>query len=122
LGSWIRIRITVKSGVADPECLSRILIFTHPRSRISDPKTAKKERGEKKFVVMPFLVATNFTKKIWACFQRNIELFTQKYVTKLSKDGFGIRDPRKNSSGSRSRGQKGTGSRIPIRNTGKKPD
>jgi hypothetical protein len=31
---------------------------------IPDPgsKTATKERGEKKFVVMPFLVATNFTK------------------------------------------------------------
>jgi hypothetical protein len=47
--------------VADPGC-SRILIFTHPGSRISDPKTATKERGEKKFVVIPFFVATNFTK------------------------------------------------------------
>jgi hypothetical protein len=26
---------------------SRILIFTHPGSRIPDPKTATKERGEK---------------------------------------------------------------------------
>jgi hypothetical protein len=34
---------------------SRILIFTHPGSRISDPKAATKERGEKKFVVKPFL-------------------------------------------------------------------
>jgi hypothetical protein len=34
-------------------------------SRIPDPKTATKERGEKK------------------CFQRIIELFTQKFVTKL---------------------------------------
>jgi hypothetical protein len=33
---------------------SRILIFTHPGSRISDPKTAKKEGGEKKFVVIPY--------------------------------------------------------------------
>jgi hypothetical protein len=48
--------------VADPGCLSRILIFTHPGSRISDPKTATKERGEKKFVVIPFYVATNYTK------------------------------------------------------------
>jgi hypothetical protein len=38
--------------VADPGCLSRI----------PDPKTAIKERGEKKFVVIPFYVATNFTK------------------------------------------------------------
>jgi hypothetical protein len=41
---------------------SRILIFTHPGSRIRDPKTATKERGEKKLVVIPFYVATNFTK------------------------------------------------------------
>jgi hypothetical protein len=48
---------------------SRILIFTHPGSRISDPgsripdpKTATKERGEKKIYVIPLYVATNFTK------------------------------------------------------------
>jgi hypothetical protein len=40
---------------------SWILIFTHPGSRIPDPKTATKERGEKKLVVIPFYVATNFT-------------------------------------------------------------
>jgi hypothetical protein len=33
-----------------------------PGSRIPDPKTGTKERGEKKFVVIPFFVATNFTK------------------------------------------------------------
>jgi hypothetical protein len=27
-----------------------------------DPKTATKERGEKNFVVIPFFIATNFTK------------------------------------------------------------
>ena len=43
---------TPATSVADPGCLSRI----------PDPKTAKKERGEKKFVVIPFYVATNFTK------------------------------------------------------------
>ncbi len=31
-------------------------------SRIPDPKTAAKERGEKKIFVIPFYVATNFTK------------------------------------------------------------
>jgi hypothetical protein len=31
-------------------------------SRIPDPKTATKERGEKKFVVIPLFVATKFTK------------------------------------------------------------
>ena len=51
------------ASVADPVYLgSRILIFTHPGSRIPDPKTATKERGEKKLVVVPFFVATNFTK------------------------------------------------------------
>jgi hypothetical protein len=30
--------------------------------RIPDPKTATKDRGEKKFVVIPFNVATIFTK------------------------------------------------------------
>jgi hypothetical protein len=30
--------------------------------RIPDPKTATKERGEKKLLVKPFFVATNFTK------------------------------------------------------------
>jgi hypothetical protein len=49
-------------SVADPGCLSRILIFTHPGSWILDPKTATKERGEKKLVVIPFFVAINSTK------------------------------------------------------------
>jgi hypothetical protein len=31
-------------------------------SRIPDPKTVTKERGEKKFVVIPYFVAKNFTK------------------------------------------------------------
>jgi hypothetical protein len=58
-----------------------------PGSRVQDTKTATKERGEKKFVVIPFFVATNFTKFkiiffemlkkiIRANFQRIIELFT----------------------------------------------
>jgi hypothetical protein len=61
-------------------------------------------------------------KIIWANFQRIIELFTQKIVNKLSK--IWVWDPR---SGIRkkpfpdpgSRGQKGTGSWIRIRNTGR---
>jgi hypothetical protein len=55
--------------IRDVYLRSRILIFLHPGSRISDPgsripdpKTATKERGEKKFVVIPFYAATNFTK------------------------------------------------------------
>jgi hypothetical protein len=45
--------------------LSRISRIPYPDfypSRIPDPKTATKERGEKKLVVITFYVATNFTK------------------------------------------------------------
>jgi hypothetical protein len=31
-------------------------------SRIPDPKTATKEKGEKKFVIKTLFIATNFTK------------------------------------------------------------
>ncbi len=85
---------------------SRILIFTHPGSRISDPgsKTATNERGEKNFChiffcshkfhkIENYFIFEKLKKKIWVSFQRIIELFTQKFVTKLSKDGFGIRNP-----------------------------
>jgi hypothetical protein len=54
--------LLLNPSVADPGCLSLILIFTHSGSRIPNPKTATKERGEKKFVVKPFFAATNFTK------------------------------------------------------------
>jgi hypothetical protein len=49
-----------RSSVADPGCLSPDPDF-YP-SQNPDPKTATKERGEKKLVVIPFYVATNFTK------------------------------------------------------------
>jgi hypothetical protein len=41
---------TVGSSVADPGCLSRI----------PDPKTVTKERGEKKLVVIPFFKISFF--------------------------------------------------------------
>jgi hypothetical protein len=111
---------SIKPSVADPGCLSRI----------PNPKTATKERGEKKFDVKPFYVATKFNKivnyfsfkvlkkKIWANFQRIIELFTKKLSKSSSKYGLGIRDPRsgigkKPIPDPGSRGQKGTGSPIP---------
>jgi hypothetical protein len=53
-------QITVSTSVADPGCLSRILIFTHPGSRIQ--KQQQKREVKKKLVVIPFYVATNFTK------------------------------------------------------------
>ncbi len=91
----------------------------------------------KKLDVKPFYVATKYNKivnyfnfevlkkKIWANFQRIIEFFTKKNCQKALQNmvlGSGIRDPR---SGIRkkpipdpgSRGRKGTGSRIRIRNT-----
>jgi hypothetical protein len=123
-----------KSSVADPGCLSRIriLIFTHPGfgSRIPDPKTAIKERGEKKISCHTFFCCHKFhkienyfvfgmlKKKIWANFQRITELFTQKIVINFSLMGLGsgIRDTRSGKNLFR-RGQKGNGSRIRIRNT-----
>ncbi len=66
-------------------------------SRIPDPKTGTKERGERKICCHTFFCSHKFhkivnyfifemlKKKIWANFQRIIELFTQKIVTKLSK-------------------------------------
>jgi hypothetical protein len=50
------------TSVGDPGCLSRIPDPDFYPSRIPDPKTATKERGEKKIVVIPCFVATNFTK------------------------------------------------------------
>jgi hypothetical protein len=116
-----------------PDPGSRFLPIPDPGSRIPDPKTAMKDFGEKKFVVIPFFGVINFTKlnyfifemlkkKIWAKFQKIIELFNQILSLSSQKYGFGIRDSR---SGIRkkpipdpgSRGQKGTGSRIWIRNT-----
>jgi hypothetical protein len=48
-----------KYSVADPGCLSRILIFTYPGSRISDLgsriQKQQQKRGVKKLVVIPFL-------------------------------------------------------------------
>jgi hypothetical protein len=113
--------------IPDPE-----FNFNHPGSRIPDPKPATKERGEKnschtylfwshKFhKIVNYFTFEMLKKKILANFQRIIELLTQKIVTKLSK--IWVWDPR---SGIRkksipdpgSRGQKGTGSRIRIRNT-----
>jgi hypothetical protein len=76
-------------------------------SRIPDPKTATKERGEKKLVVVPFFCNNKFhiiekyfifemlKTKIWANFQRIIlkELFTPKLSLSSQNYGFGIRVP-----------------------------
>ena len=136
----VTIKVPVPS-VADPGCLSRIpdpdfypSRIPDPGSRIPDPKTATKDRGEKNSFVKPFFVATNFTKlniilflicwrkKFGPIFQELLKFLPKKLSPSPQKYGFGIRDPR---SGIRkkpipdpgSRGQKGTGSRIRIRNT-----
>ncbi len=74
---------------------SRILILTHSGSRIQKQQQKKGVKKNCCQTFFNFFVATNFTKlkiilfvkcwrkKIWASFQRIIELFTQKFVTKL---------------------------------------
>ncbi len=73
---------------------SRILLFTHPGSRISDPgsriQKQQQKREVKKISCHTFLCSHKFhkivyyfsfevlKKKIWANFQRIIELFTKK--------------------------------------------
>jgi hypothetical protein len=73
----------VKDSVADPGCLSRIPDPDFYPSRIPDPKTATKDKGEKFCFVKQFFVATNkfhkteyyfifdmLKKKIWPNFPR----------------------------------------------------
>jgi hypothetical protein len=93
-----------------------------------------KDIGEKKLIAIGTIFGfSNFTTlncflfkmlktKIWANFHRIIELFTQTIVSTLSKiwvwyPGSEIRVPEKPIPDPGSRGRKGTGSRIPIRNT-----
>jgi hypothetical protein len=88
---------------------SRILIFTHPGSRIPDlgsripdlgsqiQKHGRKERGEKKSFVKHFFVATNFTKckiilflncsrkKFGPNFKELWNFLPKKFFNKLSK-------------------------------------
>ncbi len=106
----------VKNSVADPGCLSRILIFTHPGSRIQ--KQQQKRGAKKKFVVLTLYVATNFTKLqiilVLKCWRKNLgqifkellNFLPQKLSLSSQKYGFGIRDPEKTYSGSRIQGSK----------------
>jgi hypothetical protein len=74
---------------------SWFLPIPDPASRIPDPKTATKERGEKNLLyffcshkfhkIESYIIFEMLKKKIWANFQRIIEVFTQKIFTKLSK-------------------------------------
>jgi hypothetical protein len=80
---------------------SRILIFTHPGSWIHCHNFLCSHKFHKIANYFSFEV---LKKKIWANFQRIIELFTQKIVTKLSK--IWIWDPEKTYSGSQIQGSK----------------
>jgi hypothetical protein len=95
---------------------SWILIYP---SRIPDPGSKNSNNKDllsylfcsyKFHKIENYFIFEMLKKRIWASFQRIIELYTQKFVTKFSK--IWVWDP-----GSGSRGQKGTGSRIRIRNT-----
>jgi hypothetical protein len=115
------------SGMFIPDPGSWFLPIPDPGSRIPDPKTATKERGEEKFVVIAFYVAKNFTKLqitlVWSAEEKNLgqssknyRTFYPKIVTKLSKiwiwdPGSEIWDPEKNYS--RSRIQRSKRHRIP---------
>ena len=48
--------------IRDPESGIGLFRIPDPGSRISDPKTGRKERGEKRSFVKHFFVATNFPK------------------------------------------------------------
>jgi hypothetical protein len=121
---------------------SWFLPIPDPGSRILDPgsKNSNKRERWKKIWCHNFLCSHKFhkienyfsfevlKKKIWANFQRIIELFTQKIVTKLSEiwvwdpgseiwdPGSGIRDREKAYSGSRIQGSKRH--RIPYLGSG----
>jgi hypothetical protein len=125
-GFDIRQKSCLYYSVADPGCLTRILIFTHSGSRIPDlgSKNSNKREGWKKFVVKPFFVAKNFTKlKIILFFKwwrkkfgpvfKELYNFLPKNLSLSSKIyGVGIRDPEKTLSRILVQGQKGAGSRI----------
>jgi hypothetical protein len=115
---------TVCQLIYIPDAGSWLLPIPDLESRIPDPKTATKERGEKKLLSY-FFVITNFTKLniilFLKCWEKNLGQFSKNYWSFYPKSfnyalknmglGSEIRDPEKTYPGSR--GQKGTGSRTP---------
>ncbi len=119
-------RLLSVNSVADPGCLSRILIFNHPESRFSDPgprtpnpKTATKERGEKNMLshlfcshkyhkIENYFILKCWRKKIWPSFQRITKLYKQKLSHSSQNMGLRseIQDPEKTYSWSRIQGSK----------------
>ncbi len=113
-----------------PDLWSWFLPIPDPGSRISDPRSKNSDKRERcvpycshKFPkIENYSILKMLKKKIKVNFQRSIVLFNQKLSLSSKKYGFGILDPRSGKNLFRidpgSRGQKGTGSRIRIRNTG----
>ncbi len=107
---------------------SRILIFTHPESRIPDlgsriQKQQQRRGVKKKFVVIPFYVATNITKlkiilvlkcwrKTFGAIFKELDFFDPLNCPERNNMVLGSGIRKKPIPDPRSRGQKGTGSRI----------
>ncbi len=130
-----------RPGMFIPDPGSWFLPIPDPGSRISDPgsKNSNKREGRKKNSCHTFFIAINLTKivnyfifemlnkQIWANFQIIIEFLPKQSSLALKNMGLGsgIRDPGSGKNLFRtpnpgSRGQKGTESRIRIRNTARK--
>ncbi len=73
-------------SVADPGCLSRILSFTLPTSRIQNRNKIEGQKNQTFFCIHKFHKIENYFafEKIWANFQRIIEPFTPKIVKNMS--------------------------------------
>ncbi len=113
-GMWTEVKFYRKSfsyiSVADPGCLSRILIFTHPGYINSNKRDGRN------------LCLNCWRNKYGPIFKELQNFLCPKLSLSFQKYGFGIRDPRfgirkKPIPNPGSRGQKCTGSRIRIRNT-----
>ena len=114
-------------GSRIPDLGSRI---SDPGSRIPDAKIATKERGEKNFChtflfslkchkIEHYFSFQELKKKLVPIFKELLNFLPKNLSLSSQKYGLGMRNPEKTCSGSVSRGQKGTGSRI--RNTGWDP-
>ncbi len=120
----VAIQIRDYFSVADPGCLSRILIFTHPGSRIWDPgsKSSNTREAWKKICCHTLFCSHKFhinennlflkcwRKKFGPTFKELYNFLLKKLSLSSQKYGVGIRDPEKTYSGSR--GQKSTGSGL----------
>ncbi len=92
--------------VADPGCLARIPDSDFYPSRIPEPKTVTKERGEKKIVIILFFCSHKFYKieyyvifellknKFGPIFKELLKFLPKNFSICSQIYGFGIRDPR----------------------------